>query len=314
MKYIQQAYKGEIGFWKYLIIPIGFTGLMVLNYLAIKLLNLDVNEIIRMEIEKKGEIRVLVDTLAPLAIGLILLLLWVKFVHKQSLLSLTTIRNKVDWKRFFTAFFIWGVFSSSMVLLQYYATPEDFVYNFKLMPFIYLSIVSILLIPLQTSFEEYLFRGYLMQGIGSYFKNSWLPLFFTSIMFGLMHAGNPEVGELGPIIMTYYIGTGFFLGIITLMDDGLELALGFHAANNLFTALLVTTDWTALQTPSILRNIAEPTGISYTEIVVPVFIIYPILILIFSKIYKWKNWKGKLFGRVERPFEDESELNTIGQS
>ena len=314
MNYIQQAYKGEIGFWKYLIIPIGFTGLMVLNYLAIKLLNLDVNEIMRQEIERKGEIRVLIETLMPLAIGLVLLLLWVKFIHKQSLTSLTTARKKIDWKRIFFAFFLWGILSSSMVLLQYFSTPEDFVYNFKLKPFVYLAIVSILLIPLQTSFEEYLFRGYLIQGIGAFFKNSWLPLFFTSIVFGLMHLGNPEVGELGPVIMTYYIGTGFFLGIITLMDDGLELALGFHAANNLFTALLVTTDWTAFQTPSILRNTAEPTEISMLEVIVPVFVIFPILIFIFSKIYKWNNWKEKLFGRVEPPFDEESKVNMIGES
>ena len=84
--------------------------------------------------------------------------------------------------------------------------------------------------------------------------------------------------------MVYYIGTGLFLGIITLMDEGMELALGFHAANNLFTALLVTSDWTAMQTESILKDVAEPE-LSYIDLVLPVFIIFPILILIFSKIY-----------------------------
>jgi hypothetical protein len=33
-------------------------------------------------------------------------------------------------------------------------------------------------------------------------------------------------------MFVYYIGTGLFLGILTLMDE-MELALGFHAANNL---------------------------------------------------------------------------------
>ena len=37
------------------------------------------------------------------------------------------------------------------------------------------------------------------------------------------------------------------------MDDGLELAIGFHAANNLIAALLVTADWTVFQTESILN-------------------------------------------------------------
>jgi hypothetical protein len=44
--------------------------------------------------------------------------------------------------------------------------------------------------------------------------------------------GNPEVSKLGILCLCYYIGTGF-LRILTLMDEGMELALGFHAANNL---------------------------------------------------------------------------------
>ena len=82
-------------------------------------------------------------------------------------------------------------------------------------------------------------RGYLMQGIGLMSGKRWVPLVTTSMIFGLLHFFNPEVEKLGYGIMVYYIGTGFFLGILTLMDEGLELAIGFHAANNLFTALLV---------------------------------------------------------------------------
>ena len=80
-----------------------------------------------------------------------------------------------------------------------------------------------------------------------------MPLLVTSVLFGLMHAANPEVEKMGFIIMLYYIGTGLFLGILTLMDEGLELALGFHAANNLIGALLLTSDWSALQTNSLLK-------------------------------------------------------------
>jgi membrane protease YdiL (CAAX protease family) len=52
-----------------------------------------------------------------------------------------------------------------------YFSPEDYVYNFNLVPFLKLAIVAILLIPLQTSFEEYLFRAYMMQGLGAFFKS-----------------------------------------------------------------------------------------------------------------------------------------------
>ena len=144
-----------------------------------------------------------------------------------------------------------------------------------------------------------------MQGIGVVFKNKWLPLLVTSIVFGLMHIFNPEVEQLGYVIMIYYIGTGLFLGIITLMDEGLELALGFHAANNLFTALLVTADWTAFQTHSILKDMSDPETMVLGEILVPVFVVFPILLFILSKKYKWTNWKDKLLGDVIKPINED---------
>ena len=159
-----------------------------------------------------------------------------------------------------------------------------------------LLLISIIFIPIQTSFEEYFTRGYLMQSIGIASKNKWLPFVVSSSLFGLLHILNPEVDKLGYGILIYYIGTGFFLGILTLMDEGLELPLGFHAANNFFTALLVTADWTAFRTHSIYRDVSEP--VIGWDVLIPVFVIYPILLFIFSKKYGWKNWKEKLFGRV----------------
>ena len=136
-----------------------------------------------------------------------------------------------------------------------------------------------------------------MQGIGLLAKNRWVPLVITSSIFGLLHFANPEVEKLGYGIMVFYIGTGFFLGIITLMDEGLELALGFHAANNLTGILLVTADWTAFSPDdSIYRDISEPT--LGWDVFIPVLVIFPILLFVFSKKYGWKNWKDRLTGKL----------------
>ena len=83
---------------------------------------------------------------------------------------------------------------------------------------------------------------------------------------------------------------------MTLMDDGLELALGFHAANNLIAALLVTADWTVFQTESILIDISEPS-LGITDFIAP-FVVYPILLAIFARKYSWTNWREKLFSRT----------------
>lgn len=299
MNFIQQTYKGEPHFWKYLLPVLGLFGLVILNSVAISILELDTNKIMQQEILRKGANRVFFENLILFVFFLVGLFIWVKFVHQQSIVSLTTSRNKIDFGRIFFAFFLWAIIIVGMVLFAYYTTPEDYVWNFKFDKFIVLALLSIVLLPIQTSFEEYFFRGYLMQGLGILVKNRWFPLLFTSITFGLMHMANPEVDKLGPILMVYYIGTGLFLGIITLMDEGLELALGFHAANNLVTALLVTTDWTAFQTNSILRDVSEPSA--GLHIIVPVFILFPILLIVFAKKYGWRNWKEKLTGKIEEP-------------
>ncbi len=319
--YIAQAFKGLHEWWRYLIglIIIFFAwqliGMVPLGLvLGIKVFETgEMPTTIPQMSEALGNNLFLFLMLLSFAFGLLGVFLSSKLVHKQTITSLTTSRKNIDWKRFWVMFIAWGIISSGFVLIEYYVTPEDFQWNFNLQPFLILCAIAIILIPLQTSFEEYFFRGYLMQGLGVIFKNKWVPLFITSIGFGLMHIMNPEVEKLGPVIMVYYIGTGFFLGIMTLMDEGLELSLGFHAANNLFTALLVTADWTAFQTHSVLKDMSDPSEMGISEIFVPVFVVFPILLFILSKIYKWTNWKDKLFGNVvEPPKENYKFIDEIG--
>lgn len=319
--YIEQAFKSHHEWWRYIVgVIIAIAGIFIFSVphvlaIAIKQFRGEV-DISRLEdmnyVLSLFESNInLVLILLPFAGGLICLLLAVKFLHKQTITKLTTSREKIDWKRIWFVFFFWGIVSSGLVILDYFVTPDHYLVNFKLVPFIILSVIAILLVPLQTSFEEYMFRGYLMQGLGVLSKRKWVPLIVTSLVFGLLHIANPEVEKLGYVIMVYYIGTGLFLGIMTLMDEGMELALGFHAANNLFTALLVTADWTAFQTHSILKDMSEPNQAGFTDIFMPVFVLFPILLLIFAKKYKWTNWNEKLFGRVEEPIIEEIPEETI---
>ena len=218
----------------------------------------------------------------------------VRKLHNQSFISVVTSRNKIDWKRVFFAFGIWALFSSSMIVTSYFVDPSEIKLQFNLIPFLILAVITLVLMPIQTSTEELVFRGYLMQGFFNLARNKWFPLVMTSVIFGTMHIFNPEVQKMGYLILVYYIGTGLFLGIITLMDEGTELALGFHAANNMMAALLITSDFTVFQTHSVFKDLSEPS-LDY-EAFLPVFVIYPLLIFLFSKVYKWKNWNEKLIG------------------
>lgn len=235
--------------------------------------------------------------LLPFAAVVPFVYLVVTRLHVRSFISLVTARKRVDYKRILFSFLLWGTVSASIVIFEYWMNPDDYVWNFKPLTFLVLFLISIVMIPLQTSLEEFVFRGYLMQGFGVLCKNRWMPLLITSVLFGLLHIWNPEIDKLGIHLIWYYIGTGLFLGLITLMDEGMELALGFHAANNLVTALLVTASWTAFQTESLLIDNSEPSlGM---ELIITLAVIYPLLAFIFAKKYQWKNWITQLTHKFE---------------
>ena len=303
--FIEQAIKPANRFWKYLVgsfiiivastfgqIPLG--GVVVMSAISEGKPIPDTTEEMMGFLEPNLTLfLIMISFIAAMAA----IYLVVRYFHNQSFLSVTTARTKVDWNRILFSFGIWAGFLVLSTAVAYYIAPEDFVWNFRPIPFAILALIGIPLIPIQTSTEEYIFRGYLMQGFGNLAKNRWFPLLMTSLIFGILHIFNPEVGKMGYIIMIYYVGTGFFLGVITLMDDGMELALGFHAANNLIGALLVTTDWSAFKTDSLLKDVSDPTA-GY-DILLPMFIIYPILLFIFSKKYKWSGWREKLTGKID---------------
>ena len=310
--YIAQAYKFKHDVWRYVvgIIIIFLIGWQLLGTIPLTIVSFleagSLSEFLSAGEESsfaslfppKSNLYLLLILLTFIG-GFIALIFVIKYIHKQTLTQLTTSRKKIDWGRFFFGFGLIATLSIVTTVLDFYSNPENYVVQFELIPFLIMLVIVVTLIPIQTSFEEFFFRGYLMQGIGIAAKNKWLPLLITSVIFGGLHFFNPEVEKIGNIAMVYYIGTGFFLGIITLMDEGMEISLGFHAGTNLIIALLVTSDWTVFQTNSILLDLSDPgAGI---EVVLPVFILYPTLLAIMAWKYKWTHWREKLFGNVSPP-------------
>lgn len=222
------------------------------------------------------------------------LYLVVEKLHLQKFISIITSRERLDWSRIIVSFGLWLIISVILFFASYFYDSSEIVLQFNLIPFAILCVITLILMPIQTTAEELLFRGYLMQGFYNLSLNRWFPLLMTSLIFGTMHIMNPEVEKIGYLILVYYIGTGLFLGIITLMDEGTELAIGFHAANNIIASLLITTDYTVFQTHSIFKDISEPS-INF-EVFFPVLVLFPILFFYFSKKYKWNHWKEKLIG------------------
>ena len=319
MNFLQQVYKGKNDWYLYITsIIVVFIGWQVIGIIPLlvgavlhsadttEFLKAAENGFLGLGIDKNLFLFLMILTFVG---GLLALFIAVKYIHKRAFKTIVTSRSKIDWKRFWFGFIVWGIIAGCVTFATVYLAPETSVWNFKPIPFFTLLAVSLFFLPLQTSFEELLFRGYLMQGFGAWFQNKWLPLILTSIIFGLLHGANPEVEKLGYISMVFYIGTGLLFGIVTLMDEGTELSLGLHAVNNIVAAVLVTTDWTAFQTDALYIDTSEPS-VGF-EMFFPVLVLYPLLLFIFSKKYGWTNWKEKLTGSVRKPISIEENYRVL---
>ena len=96
-------------------------------------------------------------------------------------------------------------------------------------------------------------------------------------MFALMHIGNPENEKFGYVLMFFfYFGTALILGVIAVLDEGIEQTIGIHIATNMYGALFVNFNDAALKTDSLFI-IDNPMGINMVILNFISFLIYLIL-------------------------------------
>jgi len=209
--------------------------------------------------------------------SLIALYLGQKLLHKRSLLSLHTSAKKIRWSRGLQAFFVTWIVLGSLTAVGHFSGLSPINTNFDAGRFLIYAIVSLLFLPMQSGTEEIVFRGYLNQGFTHILKNKWVAFIITSALFAAMHLSNPEAtkgAEDGILLLTMssYFIFGFVACLMVWMDDGLESAIGFHAANNTFAAIFVNYEGSVLPTPSLFM--ASPN----TVIDVPTTLLATLLI------------------------------------
>jgi hypothetical protein len=112
--------------------------------------------------------------------------------------------------------------------------------------------------------------------MGLRLKNVWFLSLLNGILFFLPHAVNPEMANGSLLIGLGYFAMGFFLALITLQDHGMELALGMHAANNLFAGLFANYVVTALPSPSLFTVQELDPVYSLVSLVIGMIVFYTV--------------------------------------
>lgn len=193
-------------------------------------------------------------TVTMLPFSGVILAIWLalRFLHRRPFQSLIAPAGRFRWRLFFTSALFWLVLSALMDGVLSLLQPGNYRWTFDPAAFFSFLPFALVLTPIQIAAEELLFRGYLMQGIGARARSIWLPLLLPAVFFTVLHLSNPEVAEYGADwTVPMYLLMGLLLGWVTMRSGGLELALGWHLANNWYAGIFVTFPASAITTPAL---------------------------------------------------------------
>lgn len=151
-----------------------------------------------------------------------------KIVKDRPFSSYSSSRGGWNYKLYFKALIIplilYIIFSAIDVFIK---GPKG-TYHFTLQ---FLAI-CLILVPLQCIAEEYVFRGLIMQTLGSWFKIPVLAIILQAIFFALVHGYN-SIG-----IFEVFV-SGLIFGFFTWKTNGVEVSSALHTANNFVISLFV---------------------------------------------------------------------------
>jgi membrane protease YdiL (CAAX protease family) len=189
-----------------------------------------------------------------LVVWILSIWLIVRLVHKRSFLSLITPNKRLNFGRIIFGLAIWTGLQIVINLIIWLVYPKGLQYSLRLPDFLYFVPAVLILTPIQCLGEEVFFRGYLLQGMSSLIKNSWVLAFSNGLLFMLPHLQNPEMANEPIVMPLFYLSIGFILAITTIRTNSLELAIGAHLANNLFAECIVGYAPSVLQTNTIFTR------------------------------------------------------------
>lgn len=250
-EFFASARIGNNSFWRYFLTIVAIVVAVIVTGVVVGLIylltsgNIDVNQM--------QPIPSLLVNMSIFPAALIVLFLAMRFLHQRRFKTLITPHPKIAWRRMLLSGGLWFLISAvGDVVTALWITPGNYSWSFNAAGFIPFAILALILIPIQTSTEELVFRGYLMQAFSLLTKRPWIPVVLSAILFASLHSANPEVAAYGfQWMIPFYLGMGLIFGWITLYTGGLEASLGVHIANNIYAGLMVTFPSSAIVSPAL---------------------------------------------------------------
>lgn len=197
----------------------------------------------------------------------------VRLVHRRAVWSLITPTGRVDPRRLLRSVVVFTVLLAASHVIWAVSHQSDYRLTIDLSRWLLLLPLIVTVTSLQAFAEELFFRGYVLQALGLATRCQWLLVALSAVAFAIPHVFNVALGGHWVTGSLHYLMVGAFLALVTLRDGRLELAIGAHAANNLFVALLVNAGNSGMPTQAVWQTRGDSSlyGLFATLVIAAIF-------------------------------------------
>ncbi len=211
-----------------------------------------------------------------------------RLLHKKTLTQVTTGRTSFDYGRALLAALAL-LCVASVVLLLYRLIPgvEVTFQARSLREFLPLVLAVLIFVSIQSGAEEVFFRGYILQGLSLLTRNKLVLAIGTAFLFTVPHlVTSSDLNVIEIVILSLVLmPPGILLAVMTLLDGGIELAVGYHAMQNIFNKLVLNLEVGRASSSSLFAADADQAA------VLTIYFVHicglALALLILNLRYKW---------------------------
>jgi membrane protease YdiL (CAAX protease family) len=234
-EYLAYARRGKNAWWRYILslvlaIILAMLGLTIV-FVGLKMLHLFPDDLTAELTKPKAPVPYFLWTavLFGAFAGALMVAAW--FLHGK---RPGDVMGKWRWGLFFRGLVIWAAVQLLLTLIDVAIAPRSFSISASAatLPLAASALAGLIA---QTFAEEFIFRGYITQGLLLLFKNPWWTAIFSGLLFGSLHIANGIPQALNAVVF------GIVCSLIAIRTGGLSLTWGLHLANNYFGAVVVVS-------------------------------------------------------------------------